>query len=93
MNNIDKKIALVLAIQELSIRITNNSNADVFCDYSGHTNGLSIRVCLDGWQHDNPKFDFTKIIYLDRNNVKELEEVLGYLKSIKGGKTDEINSI
>lgn len=86
MNDLDKKIALVLAIQELSIRITNNSNADVFCDYSGHTNGLSIRICLNGWKHENPKFDFTKIIYLDCDCVKALEEVLDYLKSIKEDK-------
>jgi hypothetical protein len=83
MINLDKKIALVLEIQALSIRITNNSEADVFCDYSGHTNGLSVRVILAGWKAENTYIDYHKIIYLDRCNEQNLEEVIKYLRLIK----------
>ena len=80
----NKKIALVLEIQELSIRITNNSDVDVFCDYSGHTNGLSVRVLLDGWRAESTHIDYHKIIYLDRCKEQTLEEIIDYLKLIEG---------
>jgi hypothetical protein len=83
MNNLNKKIALVGQIQELSIRITNNSDVDAFCSYSGHTNGLSVTVMLDGWKPENPTIDYSKIIYLDRASVKELEDIIDYLKLIE----------
>ena len=84
MINLDKKIALVLEIQELSIRITNSSDVDVFCSYSGHTNGLTVYVMLDGWKAENPTTDYNKIIYLDRVSVNTLQEVVDYLRFIEG---------
>jgi hypothetical protein len=83
MNNLDKKIDLVRSILSLAIDITNNSDVDVFCDYSGHTNGLSVRVILAGWKAENTYIDYHKIIYLDRCNEQNLEEVIKYLKLIK----------
>ena len=83
MNDLNKKIALVLEIQELSIRITNNSDVDIFCSYSGHTNGLSISVMLEGWKPENPTIDYNKIIYLDRVSVKTMQEIIEYLRLIE----------
>lgn len=83
MNDLNKKIALVLEIQELSIRITNSSDVDVFCSYSGHTNGLSISVMLEGWKPENPTIDYNKIIYLDRVSVKTMQEIIEYLRLIE----------
>ena len=83
MNNLDKKIALVLEIQELSIWITNNSKTDVFVDYSGHVNGLSIRIMLNGWKQEYTEPDYSKTLYLDRNSVKEFQETIDHLKAIK----------
>ena len=80
----NKKIALVLEIQELSIRITNKSDVDVFCSYSGHTNGLSVSVMLEGWKSENPTIDYSKIIYLDRSSVKTMQEIIDYLKLVEG---------
>ena len=79
----DKKIAQVLEILELAIDITNNTKADVFVDYSGHINGLSVKVLLEGWKPEYEKLDFNKILYLDRDNVNELQEIIDYLKAIK----------
>ena len=83
MNNLDEKIALVMEILELSINITNNSATDVFCDYSGHTNGLSVRVMLNGWNPETMESSYSKILYLDRCKVNDLKEVVDYLQAIK----------
>ena len=80
----NKKIDLVRSILSLSINITNNSNVDVFCDYSGHTNGLSIRVLLNGWKAESTHIDYHKIIYLDRCKEQTLEEIIDYLKLLEG---------
>lgn len=80
MSDLDKKITLVAEILKLSIEITNNSDADVFCDYSGHVNGLTVRVLLNGWTPDYTEPDYYKSIYLERTTVNELEEVINYLK-------------
>lgn len=80
---LQNKIDLVLEILSLSIDITNNSDVDVFCDYSGHTNGLSIRVILDGWKADSTHIDYHKIVYLERCNEQILEEIIKYLELIK----------
>lgn len=79
----DKKIEQVREILTLAIDITNNTEADVFVDYSGHINGLSVRVFLKGWKPEYDKYDFNKILYLDRDNVNELQEIIDYLKEIK----------
>lgn len=83
MNNLDKKIDLVRSILSLSIDITNNSVVDVFCDYSGHTNGLSIRVILDGWKAESTHIDYHKIVYLDRCTEQNLEEIINFLRLIE----------
>ena len=83
MDNIDKKIALVTAITELAIDITNNTEADVFVDYSGHVNSLYVKVFLKGWTPEYLKHDLYKILYLERDNVNELQEIIDYLKAIK----------
>ncbi len=83
MNNLDKKIDLVRSILSLAIDITNKSDVDVFCDYSGHTNGLSVRVILDGWKAENTYIDYHKIVYLDRCTEQNLEEVIKYLRLIE----------
>jgi hypothetical protein len=78
-----KKIALVRSILELSIEITNSSVVDVFVDYSGHVNCLTVKVYLDGWSPERLQNDYYKILYLDRDNVNELTKIIDYLKLIK----------
>ena len=84
MNNLKDKIALVTAITEQSIEISDNSIIDIFVDYSSHIKSLSVKVLLNGWSEGNYKPDFNKTIYLDWNNAeKELQEALDYLGGIK----------
>jgi hypothetical protein len=84
MNNPDKKIALVNAITELSIKISSFNIIDIFVEYSSHTTGLSIRVMKDGWNADNPVTDYMRTVYLDWDNSEnDLQEVLEYLETLK----------
>lgn len=84
MNNLNKKIALVTAITELSIEISTTSIIDIFVDFSSHVKGLRIKVILDGWNPEELKTDYEKTIYLDWPGSEEkLNEVLDYLKTIK----------
>lgn len=83
MRELNKKITLACEVLKLSARITNNSVTDVFCEYSGHVNGITIRVFLNGWNSEQITPDYYKIIYLDRADVKDLEELTMYLKELE----------
>ena len=83
---INKNIALVTAITELSIEISTNLPTDIFVDYSAHVNGLNVKVLKNGWNTEEYKPDFNKTVYLDWDNAeKELQGILDYLKGIKNG--------
>lgn len=81
--NLQNKTALVLEILKLSIEITNNSKVDIFTEYLGHTKGLYVRIYLDGWKVGNLQPDFIKSLYLDWDCVKDLNNIIDYLKLIK----------
>lgn len=83
MRELNKKITLACEVLKLSARITNNSVTDVFCEFSAHVNCLSVRVLLNGWNSEYKKPDYYKIIYLDRADVKDLEELTMYLKELE----------
>lgn len=84
MNNLDKKIALVTAITELSIEISIKTPIDIFVDYYAHVNGLSIRILKNGWNAETYNPDFNKTVYLDWENAEEeLEKLLEYLQNLK----------
>lgn len=80
----NKKIALVTAITELTLNITNNSDIDIFLDFASHVKYFSIKVVLNGWQHNGEyETDLYKTLYLDWDCEKELEEILDYLRLVK----------
>lgn len=79
----NKKIALVLAILELSIEITNKSDVDIFCDFASHVNSFTVRITLNGWNSEEYETDLYKTMYLDWNCEAELQEVLDYIKVVK----------
>lgn len=80
---INKNIALVTAITELSIKISTASIIDVFVEYSSHTKGFNVRVMLEGW-NEEPTTDLNKTIYIDwPDSEEELNKVLDYLRKIK----------
>ena len=80
----NKKIALVSAITELTLNITNNSDIDIFLDFASHVKYFSIKIVLNGWNHNGDyETDLYKTLYLDWDCEEELEEILNYLKLIK----------
>lgn len=82
MNN---KIKLVTAITELTLEIVNNSDIDIFLDFSSHVKFFSIKIVLNGWNSNGDyETDLYKTLYLDWDCEKELQEILDYLKLIKG---------
>lgn len=84
MNNMDKKIALVTAITELSIEISTKTTIDIFVDYHAHVNGLGIRILKNGWNAEAYNPDFNKTVYLDwKNAEEELQGLLKYLQNLK----------
>jgi hypothetical protein len=80
---INKNIALVTAITELSIKISSSNIIDIFVEYSSHTKGFNVRVMLEGW-NEEPTTDLNKTIYIDwPGSEEELNKVLDYLRKIK----------
>lgn len=80
---INKNIALVTAITELSIEISSSTIIDIFVEYSSHTKGFNIRVMKEGW-NEQPTTDLNKTIYIDwPGSEEELNKVLDYLRKIK----------
>jgi hypothetical protein len=80
----NKKIALVTAITELTLEITSISHIDIFLDIASHVKYFSIKVVLNGWNHNGDyETDLYKTLYLDWDCEKELQEILDYLKLIK----------
>ena len=79
----NKKIALVLAILELSIEITNKSDVDIFCDFASHVNSFTVRITLNGWNSESYETDYYKTMHLDWNCEEELQKTLDYIKMIK----------
>ncbi len=80
----NKKIELVQSIQALSLEITNKSDIDIFYDYSSHVKAFIIKVILNGWNNEAYETDLYKTVYLKWDCEKELEEILEFLKTIKG---------
>ena len=80
---INKNIALVTAITELSIEISSSTIIDIFVEYSSHTKGFNIRIMKEGW-NEQPTTDLNKTIYIDwPGSEEELNKVLDYLRKIK----------
>lgn len=93
MSNIEKKLDSIQRILKLAIEITNNTKADVFVDYSGHVNSISIRAYLQGWGVER-NTDYSKDIYFnvfsENECEKELQETIKILEEVQ---KNEINSI
>lgn len=85
MNSLDKNIELVRQILTQAIKLSTSTIIDVFVDFASHTKGLSVRVILEGWKEESTT-DYSKTIYIDwPNSEKDLQEVLNYLETLKGG--------
>lgn len=84
----NKKMQLVLDIMQLGVEISKNTKTDVFVNYSGHVDSLSVMIFYSGWS-DGRNADYKKSIYLDtaktrteKDITKTLEEIYAELANI-----------
>ena len=76
----DKKMKLVLDIMQLGVEISKNTKTDVFVNYAGHVDQLSIRIYEDGWENSNEHYD--RDIYLDTTETRTEENIIYVLEEI-----------
>ena len=76
----NKKMQLVLDIMKLAVEISKNTEADVFVDYSGHVDQLSVRIYKGGWEKG--KEHYRKDIYLNTKAYQTEEYIIETLEEI-----------
>jgi hypothetical protein len=85
----NKKMQLVLDIMQLGVEISENTKTDVFVEYAGHVDHLSMRIYEDGWEKDKEEY-YSRNVYLDiklgrseEDIIKSLEEIYAELSKYK----------
>ena len=66
-----------------TFEINRNTRHNVFLNFSGHTEGLEIFYCKNGW---NPEKELTylKKVYLDeKSSIEELQNLLKDLEKLE----------
>ena len=76
----NKKMQLVLDIMQLGVEISKNTKTDVFVEYIGHVDQLSVRIYEDGWE--NSKEHYSKDIYLNTKAYQTEEYIIEILEEI-----------
>jgi hypothetical protein len=76
----NKKMQLVLDIMQLGVEISQNTTTDVFVEYSGHVDQLSVRIYEDGWKKN--KKHYSKDIYLNTKAYQTEEGIIETLEEI-----------
>jgi hypothetical protein len=86
MSKIEKKLDSIQRILKLAIEITNNTKADVFVEYSGHINCISIRAYWQGWI-ENTDWDYAVEVYFDIYSEevceKQLQGIINKLEEVQ----------
>jgi uncharacterized protein (DUF849 family) len=83
----NKIMKLVLDIMQLGVEISKNTKTDVFVEYSGHVDQLSVRIYDDGWKKSMEPYD--RYVYLNTETYQEegiieiLEEIYAELSKYK----------
>ena len=87
------KTDLAQRILKLAIEITNNTETDVFVNYSGHVDYIGISVYLQGWNREYDE-DYKEEIWFklsnEEQNLKKLEDTIKYLEEVQN---NEVNSL
>lgn len=77
---------LITEIMKVIPKKSRRTKNTIFMYYYGHVNGFTVEVYKDGWI-DGKDGDYKKEIYLDigseKENIKELKEILEYLKNLE----------
>ena len=79
---------LIREIMGKAFKISKTTNTDVFVEYHGHVNVISITIFKDGWKKGKEAL-YSKDIYMNRYSNEEVEkilkEVLAELQEIEKG--------
>lgn len=76
----NKIMQLVLDIMQLGVEISKSTKTDVFVDYSGHVDQLSVRIYESGWKKS--KEHYSKDIYLNTEAYQTEEDIIEALEEI-----------
>ena len=76
----NKIMKLVLDIMQLGIELSKNTKADVFVEYSGHVDLLSVRIYAGGWEKGVEHYD--RYVYLDIKPDRSKEDIIETLEEI-----------
>lgn len=76
----NKIMQLVLDIMRLGVEISKNTKSDVFVDYSGHVDQLSVRIYKGGWEKD--KEHYSRNVYLNETEHRTEEDIIDVLEEI-----------
>lgn len=79
---------LLQKIIVLSVAISVETEADVFCWYSGHVNCLSVNIYKTGWTE---KRLADEALYFEADNEEGLTKIFNYLKEFYRGKKGDGN--
>ena len=71
---------LVLDIMQLGVEISQNTTTDVFVEYIGHVDQLSVRIYKGGWEKG--KEHYSKDIYLNTKAYQTEEYIIETLEEI-----------
>ena len=71
---------LIGKLTSLAYKVTNTTNADVFIDYSGHVNYITVRVYKDGW--DTEKHAGIRH-FIDLSNPENVVVINGIIKELE----------
>ena len=80
----NEKMQLILEIMRLGIEITNTTDADIFVNYSGHTNQLDVDIHSSGWETKHgPDIDGSFTVYIDKNQYRTEKDILKNLAYVR----------
>lgn len=76
----NKKMQLVLDIMQLGVEISQNTTTDVFVEYAGHVDQLSVRIYKSDWKKGVEHYD--RYVYLDVSEYRSEEDIIKSLEEI-----------
>lgn len=78
-------------IMVLGVKISNETDADVFVNFSGHVNEISVQIHTRGWK-DSSHPTLSDSCYLEKTHIKTLRGIRDTLsKFYKNGKVNSEN--
>ncbi|MBO7330074.1 MAG: hypothetical protein J6W00_15030 [Lentisphaeria bacterium] len=82
----DRKVEIAQALIERAVRISDNTDHDVFIEWSPHVNSLYVRFCRDGWAVGKPYTGLDIDFDLEADTEGGLANVNTILDSLEGDK-------